>query len=147
MSDAKSVVAFDDDDFALGNEAAIDEQIDGFLDAAVEFDDRAGAKFNDVLEQHLPGSEAQGRAQFDIQKKIEIAIAGLRNSLGGHRALLGCAMRLLTEFRIASSMGCDCEFGCRNEAHDVELELERSPSRGDKKELACAARRNRRAAS
>ena len=53
------------------------------LDAAVEFDDRAGAKFENVLEQHLAASEVQGHAQLDIEKKIKIAIAGLGGWLGG----------------------------------------------------------------
>ncbi len=120
-------------------QAAIDEKIDRLLDAAVEFDDRAGAKFEDVLEQHLAGSKAQGDAEFDIQKKIEIAIAGLggdgARGADGRRRGLGCrdlgagwaagwasAARRVGRGSAAGSGGV----ALRSEAQDVEFEIEAS---------------------
>ena len=126
LSDAEAVVAFDDDDFAMGDEAAIDEKLDGFLDAAVEFDDRAGAKFDDVFEQHSPGSKAQGHAEFDIEKKIEIAIGwrGVRADCdGGWVTRVGCRSRLAVRRLSCGGRGLGgLRFG--GEVENVEFEVE-----------------------
>ena len=90
LRDAKTVVAFNDYDLALRDEAAVDEKIDRIAHRAVEFDDAAGAEFNDVLEQHLPGSKAKGDPEFDIQEKVEIPVAGIGNCRLDGRVFVRC---------------------------------------------------------
>ena len=115
LSDAKAVITLHDDNFALSDKVAIDQEIDGLLDAAVEFDDRAGAKFENVLEQHLAASKVQGHAEFDIEKKIEIAIAGRVGWLDGWAGLqIRLRSRRRTSFGLrCGGLGCGLSRGLR----------------------------------
>src|SRR6266404_796998 len=73
VGDTQSVFAVDDNDFALGDEASVEQQIHGRMESVIEFDDDSGTKGEYIAQQHSAGSEAELDVEPDIH---EAAVTG-----------------------------------------------------------------------
>jgi hypothetical protein len=70
VCDTQSVFAVDDDDFSLGNQAAVEQKIYGGMESILQFDDNARTESEHIAEQHAAGSETmQRRGPADVQDR------------------------------------------------------------------------------
>ena len=59
IGDTQSVLAVDDDDFALGNEASVEQQIHGGMQRILEFNDDSGAEGKHVAQTACGGFRSE----------------------------------------------------------------------------------------
>ncbi|WBL34988.1 hypothetical protein O0235_09310 [Tepidiforma flava] len=97
LDDADAEVFIDDDDFAAGDEAVVDEDVDGFAGDAVEFDDGAGAEAEDFGDGEAGPAEFDGDVHFEAGEEFDaggvlgragVGQRGEARALGGDRRLL-----------------------------------------------------------
>ena len=105
-SDAQSVFAVDDDDFALGDEASVEQQVHGRVELVVEFDYDSGAEGKHIAQQHAAASETK----FDVEADIhEAAVAGRWRGLG-QRRFLRTLRRLISRLKLRGEGWADLNF-------------------------------------
>src|ERR1700722_13158557 len=68
-SDAEVVV--EDEDLAAGDEAFVDEDIDGIAGEFVEFDDASFGEFQDVFDEHAVAAEFDFNVEFDVAEEVD----------------------------------------------------------------------------
>src|SRR3990167_3194687 len=72
VRDAEAEILVDDHDFALGDEFAVDHEINGLAGEFVEFDDRSGAEVQDVMHRHFGSAKLHGDVHRNIEEQIQI---------------------------------------------------------------------------
>src|SRR5690606_37930042 len=68
------VVVFKNGDFAAADDAAIDHDLDGFADAAVERDRGALGKVHEAGDLHLRGTQHDLQIDRDIHDEVEVGL-------------------------------------------------------------------------
>src|SRR5271157_3256263 len=85
LGDAQGVVSVKDDNFSPGQQPAVQQRVDGFVDLAVELNHGARSKIEDVAQPQPPAAETQSYRQLDVHQEVEFhtAVFGARENGGG----------------------------------------------------------------
>src|SRR5690606_7296983 len=70
---AYAIFVFDDDNLALCDQVAVDEDVHGFAGQSVEFDDRALAQLQQVLDCQAGGSQFHSQLDGHVHDQVDVA--------------------------------------------------------------------------
>src|SRR5690606_9667617 len=74
VGDADAVLVVHDDDFALGDQVAVDEDVHGFTGETVEFDHRPLTKLQNVADGELGAPQFNGELNRDVHDHFDVAV-------------------------------------------------------------------------
>ena len=83
VGDPDAELAVDDDDLAAGDEAAVDQDVDGGVGGAVELQDGAGLEAQQVPQRHAQAADLDGHLDRDVGEQREVA--GRHHAVGSSR--------------------------------------------------------------
>ena len=72
LLDPHSEIAFHHNYFAPGDHAIVEDDVHWLGNGAIEFDDRTGCQFDDILERQLGPAERNADGKLDIKQKVEV---------------------------------------------------------------------------
>src|SRR5690606_101120 len=75
VGDADAVLVFHGDDFALGNQIAVDVDVHGFAGQPVEFDHRPLPELQDVLDGQPGAPQFDRQLNGDVHDHVDVAVA------------------------------------------------------------------------